>query len=402
MPIFYYRYVGSKGKKQSGRIDALSECDAKEKLRRQGMLVISFHKERPKKKLSLQNKKTEILHGSHLVTFTTQLGQLLNAGIPLYESLISLEEQYRGEKFHPILLSLCDHIKGGSSLSQAMENFPESFNALYRAMITAGESIGALDITLEKLATLLNRQMKLKKQIVSALLYPLVLAAFSFLVIFLLLTFVIPSLQAIFEDRPLNGLTAFLISFSQFLSYHWFWYLPVLFGSIFLFFYFLHTSKGKQWKDRRLLQIPYIRTLVVQASMARFCRTMGTLLQGGVPIISALQISRNVVKNGFLEKIIENAEKKIIEGSFLSCELAKSSAIPPLIPRMLAIGEEGGSSQVMLHKIADLYEDEVEKTLTRITALAQPTILIVMGGVVGFIMMAVLLPLTDINAFLQG
>lgn len=401
MPVFHYQYLNLGGKKQIGTVEADSELDAKEKLRRQGTIVLSLSSGN-KKSSSWHQKRKSSLRGKDLTTFTTQLGHLLTAGVPLYESLISLEEQYRQEAFHPVLLSLCERIKSGSSLSAAMEQFPESFNRLYCSMVKAGESVGVLDKTLEKLASLLTKQAAFRKQLVTALLYPLVLGAFSCGVIVMLLTFVIPSLEMIFEDRQVNGFTSFVISGSHFLTGWWMIYLPLLGGVITLLMLFLRSPRGNRLWNRQLLKTPVLKTILTQAAIARFCRTMGTLLQGGVSLLQALQIARHVMRNPLLEEIIESAEKKIIEGSFLSVELKKNTLIPALVPRMLAIGEEGGNTPVMLQKIAEMYEEETEKTLARLTALAQPVILLIMGGIVGFVMLAVLLPLTDINAFLQG
>jgi type II secretory pathway component PulF len=402
MGLFHYRYIDPKGKKRSGLIDAEGLSDAKEKLRTQKIFILSLEQTEKKKKkwFFSRGKAKDQLPADHLITFTTQLSQLLIAGMPLYESLLSLEEQYRHEPFHPIMLTLCEQIKRGSALSVAMGHFPESFNNLYCSMIAAGESVGALDATLEKLSSLLSKQRKIKKQLTTALIYPILLFAFSFVVCLLLLTFVIPSLETLFEDRPVNRFTQLVMGLSHFLTGGWLIYLPILGGMCGSILYLFYSQRGKKWMQRQTLRLPLLKTLITQTAMARFARTMGTLLQGGVPILPALEISRKVMRNPLLEEIVEQAAGKIVEGSLLSQELKKSTLIPTLVPRLLAIGEEGGSAPIMFHKIADLYEEEVEKTLSRVTALAQPVVLVIMGGIVGLIMLAVLLPLTDVNAFL--
>ena len=400
MPLFHYRYIDSKGKKKSGIIDAEGVADAKEKLRTQKVLVLALEEKQLGKSKGVWRRQKEVIAGEHLINFTNQLSSLLIAGMPLYEGLICLEEQYRTEPFHPTVLYLCDQIKKGSSLSAAMRQLPESFDKLYCAMIAAGESVGALETTLGKLAALLAKQRKLKKQLTTAMIYPALLLSFSFIVCMLLLTFVIPSLETLFEDRSVNRFTSLVMGFSRFLTHQWALYMPLLFLGIAGSTYLLFSPKGKLKMQWLSLRLPLLKTLVTQTAMARFARTMGTLLQGGVTIIQALQISRKTMRNPFLEGVIEQAEGRIIEGSFLSAELKKSPLIPKLVPRMLAIGEEGGTAALMFNNIADLYEDEVDKTLTRVTSLAQPVILVIMGGVVGLIMLAVLLPLTDVNAFL--
>jgi type II secretory pathway component PulF len=399
MVLFSYRYINTKGKKRSSMIDADSLVEAKEKLRAQKIYVLTLFEKKNRNLFSF-SRKNKHLAGEYLVTFTLQLSQLLIAGLPLYESLLSLEEQYRNEFFHSLILSLSERIKRGSSLSEAMMQFPESFDELYCAMVAAGESAGALDDSLERLSKLLAKQRKLKKHVVTAMIYPAILFSFSLLVCFLLLIFVIPSLEILFEDRAVNGFTGSVMRFSHFLTRQWPFYLPAAIGTAAVIIMLFKGKTGKRWLQRRILHTPFLKIFTVQTAMARFSRTMGTLLQGGVSIIKALQIARKVIGNPFLEEIVERAEKKIIEGSCLSNEFKKSPMIPKLIPRMLAIGEEGGNIHFMFHKVADLYEEEVEKTLTRVTALAQPLILVVMGAIVGTIMLAVLLPLTDVNAFL--
>lgn len=392
MPLYNFDAIDANGKKRTGLIDAQSEKDAKEKLRSQGAMV---------KKLSLHSSISgkQNLKGDSLLAFTLQLSQLLNAGVPLYESLQTLEEQYRTETFHRVILSLCEQIKAGQSLSQAMANFPASFDKLYRAMITAGESVGALDLVLEKLSQLLQKQSKLKRQITTAMIYPGVLAAFSFLIILLLLGFVVPSIEGIFEGRQLNKFTDFVLSVSRGFRQYWWIFFPVVVGLIAYLVYFLRSDKGKIWLQRNSLKVPLVKTLVIQTSVARFCRTMGTLQQGGLPIIDSLRIARGVMHNVVLEEEVRKAETKIIEGSSLSAELGRSRYFPHMVTRMLAVGEESGNSINMLNKVAEIYEGEIEKSLDRVMALAQPVILIVMGAIIGTVLMAILLPLTDVSSF---
>ncbi len=392
MPLYNYEAIDMAGKKRSGLIEAQSEKEAKEKLRSQGAMVKTLN-------LRTSISKKQNLKGDTLLAFTLQLSQLLNAGIPLYESLIALEEQYRGESCHRVILSLCEQIKAGQSLSQAMSNFPDSFDKLYRAMVTAGESVGALDIVLDKLSQLLQKQTKLKKQIITAMIYPGILASFSLLIIFMLLGFVVPSIEGIFADRQLNGFTEFVLGMSRGFRNYWWIFLPLLVAIIAYLVYFLRSSNGRLWMERYMLKVPLVRTLIIQTCVARFCRTMGTLLQGGLPIIDSLRISREVMRNVVLEEEVKRAESKIIEGSSLSSELMHSRYIPHLVPRMLAVGEESGNAIVMFNKVADMYEGEIEKSLDRVMALAQPVILIVMGTVIGVVLLAILLPLTDVSSF---
>ncbi len=391
MPLYHYQALDKTSKKRSGLIEAQNEKDGKDKLREQGLMVV-----RIVEKTSGSSK--ENLRGESLMTFTLQLNQLLDAGIPLYESLSALEELYRTEPFHRILLSLCEQIKAGIPLSQAMAGYPQSFNQLYSSMIAAGESSGALNVILERLTHLLGKQMKLKRQITTAMIYPCILASFSFLVILMLLGFVVPSIEGIFEGRNLNAFTKFVIETSHFFQNYWWAYIPLTGGVIAWIIYQARSPAWRQWRERYFLKIPLLNKLIIQAAVARFCRTMGTMLQGGVPIIDSLRISREVMRNVVLEDEIKKAEGKIIEGSSLSHELSYSKWIPQIVSRMLAVGEESGTTVVMLNKIADMYEDELEKTLDQLMALAQPVILVFMGSIIGMVLMAILLPLTDVSS----
>ena len=392
MPLYDYQALDIKGKKLKGLIDGDNENEAKLKLREQGIMVTK-----------LTVKKTmsgrENLKGEQLVLFTIQLSQLVAAGVPLYECLTALEEQYRKEPFHRIILSLCERIKGGSNLSEAMAEFPSSFNRLYCSMITAGESSGSLEIVLVRLSDYLTKQGKLKKEIQTAMIYPAILGGFALVVIGVMLGFVVPSIQGIFSDRKLNGFTEFVMNVSYAFRNYWWIYFPVIILIIGYLIYYVRTPNGRLRIEKIAMRTPVIKTLMIEAAMARFCRTMGTLQKGGLTIIEALHIAREVMGNATMEAEIKTAENKIVEGSSLSIELGRSRWIPTLVSRMIAVSEESGTSTEMLNKIADMYEEHLDRTLSRVLALAQPIILIVMGILIGSILLAVLLPLTDMSSF---
>jgi general secretion pathway protein F len=392
MALYQYQALDTSGKKRSGFIEAIDETEAKGKLREQGLMVSQIS---PKASVAQKHN----LRGEVLQTFTVQLSQLVNAGIPLYQSLSAIEEQYRGEPYHRIILSLCDQLKAGKSLSEALSSYPKSFDKLYRSMITAGESAGALNIVLDKLSTLLTKQNKLRKQIMTAMIYPGVLACFSLLIIALLLGFVVPAIEGIFAGRELNGFTAAVLGFSHFVKDYWMIYVPLLGAILYFSITKLRSPTGQLWLQKALIKVPIAKTLIIQSSVARFCRTMGTLQLGGLTMIESLRLAREVVGNVVIEKEIENAENKIIEGSSLSHELMQSPTIPKMVSRMLAVGEDSGSTVTMLNKIADVYEEDIEKTLDRIMALSQPAILIFMGSIIALVLLAILLPMTDMSSF---
>lgn len=391
MPVYHYQAIDPRGKKRKGFIEAEDEREAKGKLRDQGVMVT---------KLSAQGRmgSKQNLSRDQLLSFTVMLSQLTNSGIPLYESLLAIEEQSRLEAFHRIIASLCEQVKAGTPLSVAMNSFPASFDKLYTAMVGAGEAAGALNIVLERLTQLLSKQVKLRKTIKNAMIYPALLGSFAVLAIFMLLGFVVPSIEGIFAERKLNGYTQFVIALSHFVREYFWIYTPLL--ALLLFFLIREFRKPsrKIWLEKQYLKLPFISTLMVQASVVRFARTMATLLEGGLPLIEALRLSREVMQNATLEEEISRAEVKIVEGGSLSSELKRSRYIPHLVSRMVAVGEESGKLVEMLTKVADMYEDNLEKTIEQVMALMQPVILIVMGGIIGLVLLAILLPMTDISS----
>lgn len=390
MPLYYYHAIESNGKKRKGFIEADTEKEAKLKLKEQGIFLTQLST-----KGSLTSKHH--LKAADLSQFTMLLSQLISSGIPLYESLLALEEQLRGTKSHRIILSIAEQVKGGSKLSSAMQIFPESFDPLYTSMIAAGESGGHLSEVLEKLNQLLVKREKLRKELMTAMIYPAILAGFALLVITVMLTFVIPSIEGIFAEGKLNGFTKFVIDTSKFFREKAWIYLPLVGGLITLFYFQLKKPKVKDWIFNQLLKTPVIGKIMVQSSLCRYCRTLASLTVGGVPMIEALRLSRATLQNPLMEEEMVKVEARIIEGSRLSYELGQSAFVPKLVPRMVAIGEEAGRLPEMLNKVADIYEEELDKAIKRALALMQPVILLVMGAIIGLILIAILLPLTDLS-----
>lgn len=392
MPLYHYQAIESSGKKQSGIMEGQDERDVKNKLRQQGVMVTSIE-------MKTRFSSRQNIRGDNLLAFTLQLSQLIAAGVPLYDSLMAVEEQYRGEKYHRIILSLCEQIKSGVPLSEAMAQYPDSFDKLYCAMIKAGEQSGALDLILERLAKFLQKREKMKKQIATAMIYPAVLGTFSLLIIGLLLGFVVPAIEGIFADRELNDFTEIVLSISHVLQDYWWLYIPAVVGLIGFSVYKLRSPQGKIWLQKWLIRVPLVKKLVIQASISRFCRTMGTLQSGGLTMIESMRTAREVMGNVILEEEVKQAEEQIVQGSSLSVEFGKSKWMPKLVSRMLSVGEDTGSTEKIFHRIADMFEDELEKALDKIMALTQPVILVLMGTIIGAVMLAILLPLTDVNSF---
>lgn len=394
MAIFRYKALTETGKKITGVIDADSFELAKEKLRKEKVLVTKL--------FSIQQKRELFLSPALLLAFTRELGQLLKAGLPLYESLLTIEEKYRKNRLHPLFLDLCDRLKGGNNLSTALKSYPKSFDKIYISMIEAGERTGELSWAFQQLYELIERRQKLKKQLISAIAYPAFLGGFCFLIVIALLLFVIPSMQELFEGRELHPLTQSVLFISKFLKQRFI--LLILSGSTFVVavVYFSKKPAGRTFIHKFLRKIPLVKTILIEAALIRFCRSCAILLKGGVPLINALTISRNIMKHPLLEKAVENAEKYLVEGKTLSSQMRQSEHVPALVSRMLSIAEETGKLPDMLQSLSDIYDEELERSLTHITTFLQPALLIILGGVVGLVILSILLPLTDVSSLISN
>jgi general secretion pathway protein F/type IV pilus assembly protein PilC len=394
MGLFRYQALSAQGKKVSGVIDADSFVMAKERLRKEQVMVTRLE--------ALADKRKEIaLPPSLLLDFTRALGQLLRAGLPLYESLVTLEEKYKRHKAHPLFLDLCDRLKCGVSLSEALKKYPKTFDEIYVCMVKSAEQTGSLPSIFEQLTMLISRQHKLKKQLVSAMIYPAFLGGFCLVVVSMLFFFVIPSMSELFEGRQLHPLTHIVLSMSRFVNAHGILLLAAIASFISLTIFAVKRKASRIYMHQLALKVPFLKTLTLEASLIRFCRCSSILLTGGIPLLEALRLSRKVMNNILLEGVIEKAAQKVVEGRSLTSELKNSPLIPAMVIRMLAISEETGKVAPMLHNIADIYEEELEKNLTQLTTLLQPALLLLLGLIVGVVLLSILIPLTDVGSMIQ-
>ncbi len=394
MAIFRYQGFLSNGKKVKGHIHADDLLNAKNKLLQREFLLTKIRELNGKEKISSLSKEDSLL-------FTKELAKLLNAGLPLFEALLALEEKYRGQKCHPILVDFCDNVKQGASFSSILKKHPFSFDPLYLSMVENSEKTGSLEKTLEELAKLLSRSLSIKKQLFSALLYPMILGIFCLVVLGTLFFYVVPSLSELFEGRKLHPVTAFILSFSKILNSH---KISLVFSgsvSAFLLIFSFYYSKSKEFILKIALRIPFIGKLFCKLSLVRFCRSASSLLSSGLPFLDALRLARKVIRHPFLEEIFEKAERGLLSGEKVSEILQTSPFIPPLFTRMLALAEVGGNLSLMLQHLAEIYEEDLEKQFARITQMAQPVLLLFLGLVVGLVLLSVLLPLTDVGSFLE-
>ena len=394
MTLYRYKGILEEGKKVKGLIDADSEPLAKERLRKARVLITSL---RP-----LAEKQREVhFPSSFLLSFTREVGQLLRAGLPLYESLETLEEKHRENPLHFLFLDLCNALKRGISLSEALKRYPKSFDEVYISMVKAAEQTGSLGKIFDQLSLLIGKREKLKKQLMSAAAYPLFLSVFCVIVTFVLLFFVIPSMKELFEGRELHPLTTTILYLSQFLQTHLISLASIFVSLVGLGLVLFRQKSTQRALHKLLLSLPILKTIFLQSALARFCRSCSILLEGGIPLLESLRLSRRVMHNLPLEMVIEAAETKIMEGSLLSAELKASPLIPSLMVRMVALSEETGNMGLSLSNMADIYEEELAKNLEQITTFLQPALLLLLGLIVGVVLLSVLLPLTDVSSILD-
>jgi len=392
MPLYQYTAVSDRGKKISATIDADSLQDAKLKLIRRQIAVLQIDTLN-EKQIKDHLSKTEVLN------LTREIARLLQAGLPLFEALSALEEKYQGQKAHRLLLNLCDMVRSGYTFSQGLAKHPQTFDLLYISMVSNAEKTGRLSQALSELAELLSRQQHVRKQVVSALLYPALLSGFCLVVLSSLLFYVIPSLKELFDGRDLHPFTKIVFAASQFACNSKI-FLAIFFISLISFVVAVYFSPKLKEKIAPVsFRLPLIKTLLAKVAFVRFCRAAATLLEGGLPLIQAFDQARRVMRHPLLEAVIARAEEKIAQGEAIHVPFQNQPLIPPLIPRMIGIAEEGGKLPFMMQQIAQIYEEELEKTLTHFASLAQPILLLVLGTIIGFVLLSVLLPLTDVSSF---
>lgn len=395
MPLFRYRALTSEGRTIKGVIDADSLFVAKERLRRQQLLVTNVAPQgEALKALSLPSR--------FLLTFTQELAQLLHAGLPLYESLLTIEEKYVRHKAHAILLDFCDHLKEGHALSTALKRYPKIFDQIYLAMVQVAEQTGNMAEIFTQLAQLIERQHKLKKQLFAATAYPCLLGIFCIFLSLGLLLFVIPSMKELFEGRPLHPMTNIVLSISDWVNANGsklaYGIGALIAGGLF----FWRKNNGKAHFYRLCIKLPLLKTLLLHSALVRLCRGLAMLLTAGVPLLEALNLVKTVIKNPLLELDIADVEKKIVRGERLSQAFKQTPHIPPLVIRLVALSEETGKMQEAFLNLAVIYEEEVEKHLSQLTTFLQPVLLITMGMIVGLVVLSILLPLTDVSSFLSN
>ncbi|HAH05497.1 MAG TPA: pilus assembly protein PilC [Elusimicrobia bacterium] len=402
MPVFAYKAKKSDGAVVSGTIDAPQQKGAVEKLRGQKLTVLEINEEgggligKIKAKLGLGKG----VDSKDLVIFSRQLSTLVSAGVPIVQGLSILEEQMESPHLRSVVGEVRSDIEAGLSISDGLKKHPEVFPDIYTAMIRAGELGGILDTILERLSGFLEAAEALKAKVKGAMMYPAVLLTVCLGVTVFLLTFVIPTFKTIFASfgRELPYPTQVICNLSDLMRERWYMMIIIPTAAWKGFQYYYKTPAGKRVVDRKALGMPVIGILLKKVAVAKFTRTLGTLIKSGVPIMQGLETVAATAGNVVIEDAILATRESIREGGRLADPLKKSGLFPPMVTQMISVGEETGSLDTMLMKIADFYDTEVDAAVKGLTSMMEPLVVVFMGIIVGAIVIAMFLPMFEMGS----
>jgi len=398
MPTFKYTAKNKDSRTVAGKIVAENQQAVIEELRKRGLVItaISETKEAVVKKSAFQSKKVK---GEEIVIFSRQLATMVEAGIPILQGVNALKDQVAHPSFKKVLGQVESDIQHGSSLSVAFSKHPQVFTALFVNMVRVGETGGVLATILDRIATYLEKTLKLQRKVKSALIYPAVVVSMAIIITIFLLVKVVPTFANIYDSlgAKLPAMTLVLIGISNTLKHN----ILILIGALILIGFLLRrwykTEKGAFVIDRMLLRMPIFGELLRKVAISRFSRTLATLVQSGVPILESLDIVEKTIGNKVLEKVVQEVKQVVREGESIASPLEKSNVFPPMVTRMIAVGEKSGQLEKMLLKISEFYDDQVDAAVEGLTSIIEPLIIGFLGIVIGFIVVALFLPIISIT-----
>lgn len=402
MPIFVYEALSNDGRRTSGDITADTSRDAREQLRKRNLYVTSLALLEEKQGSMLRLPK--FVSGKRLYQIalsTRQLSTLMSAGIPLADALAALMEQMEDAKMKRAFRDVRERITQGVSFTDALSAHPRYFDRLYTSMVRAGETSGNLDTVLARVADFYQAQHRMRGRVAAALVYPMVMAVVGLGVVIFLMSYVVPRIVLVFKAReheislPLP--TQVLILTSEFFETFW-WLIPIAaFGAYLLIKGMKQSEKGRLFWDSLELRIPVLGPLFKKQAVSRFAVTFSSLLSSGLPALQCLTVVKDVVNNLLLSRTIDEVRKCIMEGTDIATPLRRSRVFPPVVAYMVAVGEQAGELESMLTKVAESYDEEIEMTSRKIISMVEPAIIVCMAAVVGFIVLAIILPILTMS-----
>jgi general secretion pathway protein F len=407
MAVYAYKGIDGRGKTVKGSRDADSAKALRTVLKRDGILATEILEQSEAARKAARDidlaRLFRRVSPMDVAVATQQLSVLLRSGVPLVEALNALIEQLDHPELKAAFTDTRNQVNEGSTLADALKAHPKIFLPLYVNMVAAGEASGTLEEVLARLAEFLDDQTRLQSKVRGALAYPLVMAVVVVLILFLMMSVVVPKVTAIFENfnQTLPWYTSLLIWVSHVFSNYW-WLLGALMGAgIYWFRRWRATERGRKKWDILVLEIPLFGPLLIMVAVSRFARTLSTLLASGVPVLTAMDITRNVLGNTELMRVVEEARASVSEGEGIAKPLRQAGRFPPIVTHMIAVGERTGQLEEMLLHVADAYDQQIEVRVGTMTSILEPLLIVVMGAVVGGIAFAILMPLLQLNEMIQ-
>ena len=411
MPKFSYQALNKEGKKVFGIVQADSQALAINDVRNLGLYPTKVHQATKRDEKRARGDKRgldELYFGGvkqkEIVMMTRQLSTLIDAGLPLLRSINVLIVQLKPCKLRDILRDVSSDIQGGSTFSEALAKHPKQFDRLFVNMVRAGEVGGMLEVVLQRLAMFMERREALKRRVKGALIYPIAVMVIASAIVGFLLVKVVPVFETVFDEfeSELPAPPKFLMACGDYMVYNWWLLLLYINGTIISIKLLMKSRFLKQIFDRIILKVPLIGDLVTKVGVARFARTFGTLINSGVPILQALKITKETIGNVVIQNAVDKVHDSIREGDTIAAPLDETKVFPPMVVNMIDVGEETGALDSMLMKVADIYDAEVEMAVEAMLTLLEPIIIILLGGVIGFIVISLYLPIFSLADSLSG
>jgi len=402
MPIYQWEGKTTKGQIKKGEMEAPAEAAVRIHLRQQDIIPTKIVSKGREIKISLPFKKK--VKQRAIAIFTRQLATMIDAGLPLVQSLEILSSQQDNKVFKNIIREIREDVEGGSTFAGALKKHPMTFNELYTNLVVAGEEGGILDNILTRLANYIEKAEALKKKVKSALVYPTTIVGVAIIVVMILMIFVIPVFETMFKSagQTLPLPTLIVLTLSKLIKRYVIIFIPAVILLFYLLKKYYQTNNGKMLIDRLLLKLPVLGSLFQKISVARFSRTLGTLVSSGVPILEGLTIVSKTSGNRTIEMAILSARASIREGETIAEPLHRSGIFPPMVIQMISVGESTGALDSMLSKIADFYEEEVDVAVGNLTSLLEPFLMIFLGVVIGGVVISMYLPIFQMASAVGG
>jgi type IV pilus assembly protein PilC len=397
MPYFNYTIRDANGQTRSGKVEAPNAEELKKRLQAEGLQVIEITEDRKAPRVPAGGYGRVKL--SDLAIFARQFSTMLDAGVSLIRCLDVLQAQTNNARLRKILMDLSARVESGESLSRSMARHPKAFSQLIIGLIRAGEVGGVLEESLQRIAGFLEKDVELRRKIRSALTYPVIVLLAAVGIVIFLVSWLVPQFASLFKELGIKEMpapTQFLIDLSALFTQRWYVVIIAVVAILIAYKLFVSTRVGRRVADRVKLRVPVFGPLHHKIVMARFSRTMGTLLASGVPILQAMETVAGVVGNSVVSDAVIESRARIREGEKIADPLQRSKMFPPMVVHMVSVGEESGSLDHMLNKIADFYENEVEMTIASLTAAIEPVMIVLLGFIVGFIVISMFLPMIEV------